>query len=674
MSRPAAGAQRARVCLNMIVRNEAAIIERCLAAAAPAIDAWVICDTGSTDGTPDVIRSFLAARGIPGELHASEFGNFAQARNVALDHCRESRLDFDYLLLADADMELRVDDAGFRNGLGAPAYTLLQKNRLAYWNTRLVRRDAHARYVGATHEYLSLDVTTERLRGLWFVDHASGSNRGDKCERDIRLLEAALAGDPGDVRSMFYLAQTLLDAGRPAEARRWYERRIEAGGWDEEVWYARYSLARCDVAMDHHESAIAACLAAYNARPTRAEPLHLMSRALREHGENDAALLACDMAERIPFPEHDVLFVDDFVYRHGFAEERSIAGFYSKQDERVSAGRAACLALSTRRDAPPDTRAAARRNWIYYAQSAEELFGPHSRSELTPALPPPFRPFNPSVLLEDSGLRCLIRTADYSIEFADTGTRYVLADATGVVRTRNYLVTLDDAGGILDCDELTILGAMPPRHAPYIQGFEDCRLFRWRGSLWCVCTTMEFNADSRCEMALLELDDGHRIARAVRLRGYHDDLYQKNWVPAVVGDELLLLYGSDPFVMLRVDLASGTVTEHCVHAPPLALDHLRGGSQLVAFDGGWLHVPHEVAYLGERRCYMHRFVLLDSTFALARLSEPFYFTKRGIEFVAGLAWDAAQGELIVSFGVDDAQGYVVRLDAERVRATLAPPV
>jgi hypothetical protein len=278
------------------------------------------------------------------------------------------------------------------------------------------------------------------------------------------------------------------------------------------------------------------------------------------------------------------------------------------------------------------------------------------------------------VLLEDSGLHCLIRTADYSIEFADTGTRYVLADATGVVRTRNYLAALDDAGGILRCDELTVAGAMPPRHAPYIQGFEDCRLFRWRGRLWCVCTTMEFNQDNRCEMALLELDDRHRIARALRLRGYHDDLFQKNWAPVVVGDELLLLYGSDPIVMLRVDPASGAVTEYCIQTPPLALDHLRGGSQLVAFDGGWLHVPHEVAYLGERRCYMHRIVLLDRAFALARLSEPFYFTKRGIEFAAGLAWDAARGELIVSFGVDDAQAYVVRFNAERVRATLTQAV
>lgn len=58
-----------RLCLHMTVKDEAAIIERCLAAAAPVISSWVICDTGSTDDTRERVESFFAARGIPGELH-----------------------------------------------------------------------------------------------------------------------------------------------------------------------------------------------------------------------------------------------------------------------------------------------------------------------------------------------------------------------------------------------------------------------------------------------------------------------------------------------------------------------------------------------------------------------------------------------------------------------------
>ena len=71
----------ARICLNMIVKNEAAIIDRCLAAAAPHIDCYVICDTGSTDDTVERIRRFFDARGIPGEIPTTTFRNFEQARN-----------------------------------------------------------------------------------------------------------------------------------------------------------------------------------------------------------------------------------------------------------------------------------------------------------------------------------------------------------------------------------------------------------------------------------------------------------------------------------------------------------------------------------------------------------------------------------------------------------------
>src|SRR5262245_64007853 len=86
-----------RLCLNMIVRNETANLERCLSALAAHIDCWVIGDTGSTDGTQDFIESFFAARKKPGELHSFPFENFEQARNTALDCAYSSELSFDYL-------------------------------------------------------------------------------------------------------------------------------------------------------------------------------------------------------------------------------------------------------------------------------------------------------------------------------------------------------------------------------------------------------------------------------------------------------------------------------------------------------------------------------------------------------------------------------------------------
>ncbi|ANN59255.1 hypothetical protein A9K72_24965 [Mesorhizobium loti] len=73
-----------RLCLNMIVKNEMANLQRCLGAVVDHIDCCVIGDTGSTDGTQDFIKLFFAARNLPGELHEFPFHNFEQARN---DRC-----------------------------------------------------------------------------------------------------------------------------------------------------------------------------------------------------------------------------------------------------------------------------------------------------------------------------------------------------------------------------------------------------------------------------------------------------------------------------------------------------------------------------------------------------------------------------------------------------------
>src|ERR1700688_1270437 len=102
------------LCLNMIVKNEMANLDRCLRAIADHIACWVIGDTGSTDGTQEFIKTFFAERATPGELHSFAFFNFEQARNAALDHAAASKLAYDYLLLADADMDLVVEDRDFR--------------------------------------------------------------------------------------------------------------------------------------------------------------------------------------------------------------------------------------------------------------------------------------------------------------------------------------------------------------------------------------------------------------------------------------------------------------------------------------------------------------------------------------------------------------------------------
>ena len=90
-----------------------------------------------------------------------------------------------------------------------------------------------------THEYLDVPGGTKDLHEVWYKDHACGSNRVDKFERDARLLREGLEKEPDNRRYWFYLAQSYRDAGRQQEAAETYAKRAEMGGWEEEAWYAR---------------------------------------------------------------------------------------------------------------------------------------------------------------------------------------------------------------------------------------------------------------------------------------------------------------------------------------------------------------------------------------------------------------------------------------------------
>lgn len=90
------------LCLNMIVRNEAAVIGETLASVAHLVHDYVIVDTGSDDDTAGVIRRFFAEHGIDGQVVSRPWRDFGHNRSAALQLGRElSRSD--YLFVMDAN-------------------------------------------------------------------------------------------------------------------------------------------------------------------------------------------------------------------------------------------------------------------------------------------------------------------------------------------------------------------------------------------------------------------------------------------------------------------------------------------------------------------------------------------------------------------------------------------
>ena len=319
--------QRPSICLCMIVKDEVGVIARCLDSVRDLIDCWVICDTGSTDGTQALVQELL--REVPGELYQRPWVDFSHNRSELLGFARARA---DYLLLLDADMTVSWDPAQLQD-LAADSYMLRHLEDPEYWIKRLVRGDRNWRYVGAAHEYITTDLPelAENLSAIVVHHHPNGEiTSGSK--RDLRLLLDELAREPDNPRTVFYLAQTLRDLGRLDEAMGLYRRRSTMSDSPEEVFYALYQVGVLANRVGRRDEAVAALFDAWNTRPQRAEPLYELTRIFREGEEHHAAHLVSERGIRIRIPA-DALFVHRWMYEWGLLFEYSIAAYWAGQQQ-----------------------------------------------------------------------------------------------------------------------------------------------------------------------------------------------------------------------------------------------------------------------------------------------------------------------------------------------------
>ncbi len=219
---------RPRLSLCMIVRDEAEDLPRCLESVRGVAGDLVVVDTGSRDQTPELAQA-AGAR----VFHLPWSGSFAVARNHALDQANG-----DWILVMDADEALHPDDRAVLPRL------LVAQRVNGYLNTqvnfvgeqagsevelgfaiRLFRNRPEHRYQGVIHE--RVNVAEDRLRpGPFRILHYGYlspriSHKG-KRERNLALVEQAVAVDPDDPILRFYLGNEYQAAGRRADAvREW---------------------------------------------------------------------------------------------------------------------------------------------------------------------------------------------------------------------------------------------------------------------------------------------------------------------------------------------------------------------------------------------------------------------------------------------------------------------
>lgn len=349
------------ICLVMLMKNEAKSMAALCDSVRPAIDRWVLLDTGSTDGTAEVAIEKLGD--LPYKVVTGDFVDFATSRNEALDLAGDDAT-FTLFLSGDERLEgareLRAFCEAHESSGDGAYYVQIQIGDNSFDSGRLARASAGWRYRGAVHEVLmgpADERPRQRVPGAVIrhdLTERDAERHRKRFERDRVLLEQQVAKNPNDTRATFYLAQTEECLHNYGKALQLYEQRAQMGGWREEVYEALYRCGRVSLSAGKPwPEAAARYLDAHLHAPHRAEPLVALAEHYARRREWPIAYLYARRAAELPLPQSDILFVDRATYEMKALELYAASAYYVGDHEE---GRKAAAELLRR--SPDDPRLA----------------------------------------------------------------------------------------------------------------------------------------------------------------------------------------------------------------------------------------------------------------------------------------------------------------------------
>jgi tetratricopeptide (TPR) repeat protein len=377
--------QVSKIQLNMIVKNEAFTILRCLESVKPYISHFCIVDTGSTDGTQDLIREWGTRVGIPGSVHDRPWQDFGTNRTEAIDLAMSEESGCEYIMVIDADDYLEVTRPGALDNLTADAYRIQIAMGGTTWpRTQIFKAVPGWKYIGVLHELLvgPDDAKTEVLPGVVMHASVSGPTREAllpeiKFHRDAEIFKKALETcDPEDTllytRYWFYMAQSYRDAKMWQEALEAYRKRAELGGWNEEVWYSLYMAARCLQCLEAPEDeVVAAYIKAWEFRPTRLEAPYWLSVYLGGLKRWMLAYTILRTAIESRFTT-DTLFLETGVWQWALPNQWNLCLFHVGLYEQAVKAARALVDSRDWRHVPQDVKEGIEKNLKVYRQAVKD--------------------------------------------------------------------------------------------------------------------------------------------------------------------------------------------------------------------------------------------------------------------------------------------------------------
>ena len=675
--------KKVKICLCMIVKNESKIISRCLDAVKDIVDYVSICDTGSSDKTIHLIQAFINQNDIPGTVHNHAWENFGHNRTLSVKAAQEAlkkdgfSLENTYLLFLDADLILKIDSSFNKNDLKDDSYVMIQKDWFtSYYNLRLGKASFDWKSIGVTHEYWAADGAYRqgKIESLYINDINDGGCKSDKFERDIRLLTQGLRDEPNNERYMFYMAQSHqnIQPQQWDKAIEWYMKRIERGGWYEEVWLSKYKIGQCYEGKGDWDNAFKAYLEAFQYHPTRAEPLSSIASYYLSIGKNDLASIFANYGKNIKYPSSDVLLIEHDVYNYKFLQSLSIASYYTMFRSK---GLKFLDKLLLSKQTPAHVKQNCYSNLYHYVENLPHTefrsIEPEKTSLLNDWSSDRYMPTNPCIHKTISGYILNCRTVNYHQKYP----KYLIFSEDECIKTKNIVINYDNNLNKLAESQVVDHPNLVKYQAKKIQGLEDMRLFSLDDETYFTATTWQLHPGGLPQICVGKFQDFNNgfilVDNITLLKGPDAERCEKNWLPFVIGKELHVIYLYDPFIIYKVNITTGDCELVLNKEYNVDFKTFRGSSAPIEFDNGYLLTVHEVIWL-DRGYYVHRFMYLDKNLEVKKLSRPFTFKHKGVEFCAGMIYDELKNALVLSVGIEDREACLCSVGADYVRSMLEP--
>lgn len=315
------------ICLGMIVKNEELTIKQTLESAKSVIDYWIIIDTGSTDNTTNIIKKMM--KDIPGELIQRPWKNFGYNRTEVATLTRDKA---DYTLMLDGDMTVCLNNFN-KEELIADAYDIQINWGIIYNLPLLLNNRLEWKSIGYVHEYWQTEGMKSRtLLKTITINHNGNTKERRKGFDDINLLLEGLKNEPNNTRYMFYLCRTYLDLKEYEKTIEWGEKRIAAGGWNEEIFHSMLNILTAKINLQIPFGEILEYMFKIHFySPNYSEPLYLVLRYCRISRLYNIGYYIGKIAEKIIMPTNCTLFVDREIYEYKIKDELSICAYYIKK-------------------------------------------------------------------------------------------------------------------------------------------------------------------------------------------------------------------------------------------------------------------------------------------------------------------------------------------------------